>query len=62
MGFSTLLALGFIDGIIFPDWSERKASSAFRGSAPITRIDGEIDVAAIAVPLKRPPPPTGRAS
>ena len=35
------------------------ASSTFSGSAAITLIFGRIDFAAIAVPLSKPPPPTG---
>ena len=42
-----------------PARNERQASSAPSGSAAITRIPGLSDAAAMAVPLRSPPPPTG---
>ena len=46
-------------GSTHPDARLRAASSAFAGSAPWTARPGRSDVAAIAVPDRRPPPPTG---
>ena len=46
-------------GYNFPDYKLKKASFAKTGSAAKILIFGFIDLVAIQVPLKRPPPPTG---
>src|SRR5487761_2137124 len=42
-----------------PEAKLRAASSAFAGSAPITRVFGDTERTAFAVPDSRPPPPQG---
>ncbi len=53
------MVLGLIDGIIFPSLNDLYASSAFFGSTAITFALGNNPLVAIAVPLRKPPPPTG---
>ncbi|MBA7591976.1 hypothetical protein ES708_34147 [subsurface metagenome] len=50
---------GFMDGTNFPDLKERQASSAFLGSAAMTFVARLRALTVIAVPLNKPPPPTG---
>ena len=50
---------GSFDGWIEPVSSDRRASSARAGSAPMTRVPGDRPLAASAVPDSRPPPPVG---
>ena len=47
-------------GRMRPARNERAASSAPAGSTPITRMAGLSVLAATAVPLSSPPPPTGQ--
>ena len=50
---------GSFEGWIEPVASERRASSALAGSAPMTRVEGEWPLTARAVPEISPPPPIG---
>ena len=53
------MVAGGFGATIAPLRSDRAASSAASGSAPITRSSGRRPWAAMAVPDSRPPPPTG---
>ncbi len=45
------MVFGFTDGMIFPSFIERYASSAISGSAAMTRMPGLVPFAAMDVPL-----------
>ena len=51
---------GSFEGWIEPASSDRRASSALAGSAPMTRVVASRPLTARAVPESRPPPPTGQ--
>ena len=54
------IVLGLFEGTNFLDLNDWYASWAFSGSHAITLVFGDRYFAANAVPLRRPPPPTGQ--